>query len=78
MITIENYFDRIEDRIKYSDDYKQPYTAVKIVNNLYNTVLDTGLYTDSRKIWCKKASSDKMWENFNNLFAEEYCNLREL
>ena len=37
-----------------------------------------GLYTETRKIWHKSTPSDKTWENFRNLLADDYHNLCEI
>ena len=41
---IDKYFEQMDDCIQYVYDEKQTYTAAHIINNAYNTVLDTGLY----------------------------------
>ena len=37
-----------------------------------------GLYTKTRKIWCKKLSSEKTWAGFKKFFLEEHHDLYEL
>ena len=58
-MTIDKYFERIDNCIQYTYDSKQPYTDSQIINNAYSTVLATGLYMASRKICRKKPASEK-------------------
>ena len=76
-IPIEKYFWWIDDCIKYTHDGKHPYTAAQIINNAYNTILATNLYTEPKKMRHKNLSSDNTWDGFKNLFAEEYHDLRK-
>ena len=58
-MTIDKYFESIDNCIQYTYDAKQPYTDSQIINNAYSTVLATGLYMASRKICRKKPASEK-------------------
>ena len=48
------------------------------MNNDYNTVLATGLYTEPVKMCRKNTSYEKKWAEINKLFAKEYYNIRKL
>ena len=56
---INKYFEQIDDCIQYEDDDNQPLTAAQIIDNAYNTVLATGLYTEPIKAWHKKLSYEE-------------------
>ena len=56
---IDKYFEKIDDLIQYADNLKQLYTAHQITNNFYNTVLATGIYTNSIKLWQKNPTYEK-------------------
>ena len=77
-MSIEKYFEIIDDCIHYVDDGKKPYTADQTIKNSYNTILGEGLYTESSKMWSKKLSSEKTWSEFKNIFAEVYHDLHKL
>ena len=58
-MSIDKYFEIIDDCIQYEDGDRQPYTASKIINNAYNMVLAMDLYTKPIKMWHKKTAYGK-------------------
>ena len=66
---IDKYFEIIDYCIQYSDYGKHPYTSDQIINNSYNTVLATFLYTEHSKMWHKKLLSEKKWPEFKKFSA---------
>ena len=63
MMPIDNHFENIDDCIQYEYDGNQPYTSIQIINNVYNTVLETVLYMEPSKIWRKNPASEKYGPN---------------
>ena len=56
---IDKYFEIIDDCIQYADGGRRPYIASQIINNAYNMILATDLYTEPIKMWHKKIASRK-------------------
>ena len=75
---IEKYFEIIDECIQYEIDGNHPYTLSQIINNYYNTVLYTVLYTENNKMWRKKLSSENTWDDLKKFFAEEYNHTHKL
>ena len=74
---IDVHLQRVEDTIQLSQDRKAPFTPVKIVRMEYNAVNKTGLYYLTLKEWKKKATSEKTWASFKQVFTEEYHKMVE-
>ena len=75
--TIDIFFKRIDDCIQYADGGEVPFTPEQIVQTTYHAVSTSGHYTDTCKIWRKKAAAAKSWPLFKTYFAKEYNNLKE-
>ena len=72
---INVYLQRAEDAIQFAQDGNATFTPTQIVQTEYHAVNKTGLYYLSLKEWRKKATADKTWASFKQVFAEEYHNL---
>ena len=71
------YLQRVEDAIQFAQDRKTPLTLSKIVQTAHHSINKTGLYTLELKEWRKKATKDKTWAIFKQVFVEEYHDLVE-
>ena len=56
---VDKCFNIIDEFLQYSDGGDQPHTAAYIINNSYNTVSYTFLYTEPINMWRKKISYEK-------------------
>lgn len=60
---------RSQDLVEASGDR---YTNKQLVCFGYKAVLHTGVFTAGRRLWCRKASTDKTWTSFKKFMNEEY------
>ena len=74
---IDVYFQRVEDVIQFEQDENTLFTTAQIVQMPDHAVNNTGLYSLAMKEWRNKATADKMWARFKQVFAGEYHDLVE-
>ena len=70
------HFNQVEDCIQYVDDRKTLYTAKKLLQKSYNTVLESDPCVNSCKEWRKKNTVNQIWINFKKFFVKEYHDLK--
>jgi hypothetical protein len=74
---IELLFDQFEDAIELAAAANAAYTGPQIVAYAYNTVLQTGLFTDACRDWRRRPAIEKTWPNFKTDFAQAHQEIRE-
>lgn len=72
----ESVINQIDEAIDYADDGGAPYTPDQIINNVFNIVFKTGMYFDDCKLWNRKATADKTYENMKEHFLQAQQELR--
>ena len=71
------YFQQVEDAIQFAQDGETPFTSAQIMQAAYHAINKTGLYSLKLKEWIKKATAEKTWDIFKQVFVEEYHDMVE-
>jgi hypothetical protein len=75
---IELLFDQFDDAIELAAAANGAYTGPQIVAYAYNTILQTGLFTDACRDWRRRPAAQKTWPTFKVDFSLAHQEMREL
>ena len=68
---IDKYFEQSDDFAYISDNGKNPYPSVQVIQKASNTVFVPEIYVDYCNKWRKNTTSKKTWIGFNKIIAYE-------
>ena len=74
---IELLFDQFDDAIELAAAANAAYTGPQIVAYAYNTILQTGLFTDACRDWRRRPAAQKTWPAFKADFSLAHQEMRE-
>jgi hypothetical protein len=74
---IELLFDQFDDAIELAAAANAAYTGPQIVAYAYNTILQTGLFTDACRDWRRRPAAQKTWPTFKADFSLAHQEMRE-
>ena len=77
-ITIESYFDQIEDAVEFAEAGNSPFTTTQITTKAFIQMLTTGLYKNKYKAWNCLVSQLRTWITFKIIFSAAARKLREM
>ena len=61
----------------YADARTVKYSPAQVVDNVYQLLFATGMFTDGCRRWNSKTVADKTWANFKNHFAQKHREWKE-
>jgi hypothetical protein len=74
---IESLFDQYKDTMEITATANAAYSPQQIVAYTYNTIFQTGLFTNTCRTWRRRMAADKTWPNFKADFALAHQEIRE-
>jgi hypothetical protein len=74
---IELLFDQFDDGIELPAAANTAYTGPQIVAYAYNTILQTGLFTDACRDWRRQPAVQKTWPTFKANFSLAHQEMQE-
>jgi hypothetical protein len=74
---IELLFDQFDDAIELAAAANAAYTGPQIVAYAYNTIIQTGLFTDACRDWRQRPAAQKTWPTFKADFSLPHQEMRE-
>jgi hypothetical protein len=76
-LPIESLFDQIEDGIDYAAAGLSPYTPAQVTNTAFQLIHATGMFVEDCKIWKRRATAYKTWDQFKTDFADAHREFRD-
>jgi hypothetical protein len=73
---IDLLFDQIETTVEYANAGNRSYNPDQVISQAYLLLLQTGLYANACRDWCRHAILTQTWLNFKAHFAEAHRDLR--
>ena len=67
---------QIDDVVAYTDAGSTPYSTKQVVNNVYQLVFNTGIFTENCREWNKRAADDKMLPHLKVFFTAAHSEWR--
>jgi hypothetical protein len=74
---IETLFDQIENGIDYAAAGLTPYSTEQIVTNAFQLIHSTGMFIQDCKIWKRRNTVYKTWDQFKTDFAISHREFRD-
>lgn len=74
---ITGFFATIDDCIELATIGNQPYTDSQILNTVYYTIFNTGLFNKHCRTWKDKPVAEQTYDNFKTFFTERAQELIE-
>jgi hypothetical protein len=65
---IEVLYKQIDATMHYADAGEQPYSPSQIVNNAYNIISHTGIFTEACRNWRARPAAEKTWATFRTCY----------
>jgi hypothetical protein len=74
---IETLFDQIENGMDYAAAGLSPYSTEQVINNAFQLLYATGMFIDDCKIWKRRDTDYKTWDQFKTDFALSHREFRD-